>query len=194
LFIIDGVPRTKKISDGDVLDLVAAHASLHGPAAVTFQSAGLAAGLSPATLVQRYGSKSNLVRAALLRLWDTLDLATAQEDARHKGNGAGALSMLLALSSDLGAGPQQTAQGVLLLREDFRDAALRARGAAWTHGLAQMLGRRLGGSPATQKRLGRMMVAQWQGAVLAWCFCREGALQSYLRRELGAWLRAVGCA
>jgi len=80
----------------------------------------------------------------------------------------------------------------LLLREDFRDPVLRARGSAWHQALISALGRRLSDDPAKQMVLGRLMASQWQGAVLWWGFSREGSLRSFLRRELREWLAAIG--
>lgn len=184
--------RPRTVSDDAILEAAGGILSREGPAALTFQSAGAAAGLSPATLVQRYGSKDGLMRAALLRMWDRLDVSTAAEDARHTIDADGAIALLVRLSAGYGATPDETAQGLLLLREDFRDPTLRARGVAWGAALAKALGRRLSADAADQARLGRLMAAQWQGALLWWGFSREGTLRGYLRRELRAWLAAIG--
>ena len=44
-----------------------------GPEALTFAAAAAESGLAASTLVQRFGSKAGLLRAALLRAWDLLD-------------------------------------------------------------------------------------------------------------------------
>ncbi len=183
--------RPKKITDEDLLDVVGVLLSRQGPAALTFQSAAAASGLSPATLVQRYGSKDALLRAALLRMWDALDAQTARADARHALDPEGAIALLVRLSAGYGATGDEAAQGLLLLREDFRDPALRARGAAWHATLSAALGRRLSTDPARAAVLGPLLASQWQGAVLWWGFSRAGTLRGYLRRELGAWCEAV---
>lgn len=179
--------RPRKITDEALLDAVGAILSREGPAGLTFQTASAAGGLSPATLVQRFGSKEALLRAALLRMWDALDARTAAADANHALDPEGAIALLVRLSSGYGATADETAQGLLLLREDFRDPELRARGAAWHNALSAALARRLGGDP----ELGRLMASQWQGAVLWWGFSRAGTLRGYLRRELRAWCAAV---
>jgi AcrR family transcriptional regulator len=183
--------RPKKISDEEAIALVAGFVGVHGPGALTFQAAAAATGLSPATLVQRYGSREGLLRAALLCMWDGLDAKTAAADARHELNSAGAIALLVRLSAGYGATAEETAQGLLLLREDFRDPALRVRGVAWGKALALALGRRLTGDRRRQMMLGRLMASQWQGALLWWGFSREGSLRSYIRRELRDWCTAV---
>lgn len=183
--------RPRKIAAEDVVEAVAGLLAREGPAALTFAAAASASGLSPATLVQRYGNRETLMQAALIWMWDQLDLETAAADATQPLDAEGAVALLVRLSTGYG-GADDTGQGLLLLREDFRDPVLRARGAAWQRALSTALGRRLAPDPAEQERLGRLMAAQWQGAVLWWGFSRDGTLRSYLRRELRDWLKAVG--
>jgi AcrR family transcriptional regulator len=184
------VPRPRTVTDAAILDAAIGLLHRHGPSALTFAAAGKAAGLSPATLVQRYGSKEAMLRAALLRMWDQLDEATAAADARHALDAEGAIALLVRLSAGYGS-EAEAGQGLLLLREDFRDPVLRERGVRWGEALAQALGRRLGTEPGQQLLLGRLMASQWQGAVLWWGFSRDGTLRSYLRRELRNWCAAV---
>lgn len=185
------MPRPRKLSDEDLLDAVGALLQREGPAGLTFAAASVATGLSPATLVQRYGSREALLRAALLRMWDGLDAATAEADLRQPVDPPGAVALLVRLSAGYGDAGEAGLEGLLLLREDFRDPALRARGVTWGETLARALGRRLTAEPAAQLRLGRLMAAQWQGAVYWWGFAQAGTLRSHLRRELRDWLAAI---
>jgi AcrR family transcriptional regulator len=185
------MPRPKKVSDDHILQAVGGLLSREGPEALTFQSAAAATGLSPATLVQRFGSKEGMQRAALLRMWDTLDAQTAAADARHPLDPEGAIALLVHLSAGYGSTADGTAQGLLLLREDFRDPVLGARGVAWHAALSAALGRRLSGDPGRAELLGGLMASQWQGAVLWWGFSRVGTLRGHLRRELRRWCDLV---
>lgn len=187
----DNVPRTRTVADEDILDAAIGILRRGGPVDLTLARVGAAVGLSPATLVQRYGTKNALMRAALLSMWDRLDAATAAADARRPVNIEGAVSMLAALSGGYGESADEHAQGLLLLREDFRDPALRARGVAWGEALTRALGRRLTDDPARQPLLGKLMASQWQGCLIWWGFSRDGSLRSYVRRELRDWCRAV---
>jgi len=182
--------RSRKIRNEEVLDIVADLLARDGPAALTFQAAAAVTGRSAATLVQRFGTKQQLLQAALLRMWDALDALTAAADAAHAETADGAIDLLVALSAQHGAEPEGAAAGLLLLREDFRDPVLRARGAAWGEALGRALGRRLG-TERGPSDLGRMMASQWQGAMLWWGFSREGTLDDHLRRELEPWRDAV---
>lgn len=182
--------RPKKIPDEEIVEAVAELLGHDGPAGLTFAAASAATGLSPATLVQRFGSREAMMRAALLWMWDRVDQQTAEADATQPVDPEGAIALLVRLSAGYGSG-EEAAQGLLLLREDFRDPVLRARGVTWHNALASALGRRLGGDTTEQARLGRLMAAQWQGIVLWWGFSREGTLRGHLRRELHDWLDSV---
>ena len=66
-------------------------------------------------------------------------------------------------------------RGLLLLREDLRDPVLRGPRHRLARTLALALGRRITREPAQRRRLGRLMVNQWQGTQIWWAFGRKGA-------------------
>jgi AcrR family transcriptional regulator len=180
-------PRTK--SDDDLLDGILAAMRRTGPAGLTFAGAASAAGLAAPTLVQRFGTRDQMVKAALMRAWDLLDARTEEAVAATPGTAAGAVDLLVALSRDYGEG-EDYADGFLFLREDMRDPDLRRRGAAWGERLAAVLAKRLG-APAAARRA-RLMLSLWQGAVLWWGFTREGHLTDAVARLLGDGAAALG--
>lgn len=182
------MPRPRTIPDEALLDGALAVLRRAGPEGMTFAAVAAETGLSAATLVQRFGSKAALVQAALLRAWDLLDARTAEADAAAPPTPAGAVELLVALSGDYG---DDYAEGLLVLREDLRDPALRRRGAAWGQVLAEALGRRLADSAGPRPDLGRLMAAQWQGAVLWWGFERGRSLPEAVAAELEAWCQTV---
>src|SRR5688572_14735346 len=187
------MPRQKKIADDEVLEAAGEIMSRQGPAALTFAAVAAQTKLSPATLVQRFGSREAMMRASLVRMWDNLDAVTAAADMRHAVDPAGAIALLVQLSAGYATAgsDDDIAQGLLLLREDFRDPLLRARGVGWGGALSHALGRRLSTDPSRQKTLGRLMASQWQGALIWWGFSRAGALRHHIRRELRAWCAVV---
>lgn len=183
------MPRPRTIPDEALLDGALAVLRRAGPEGMTFAAVAAETGLSAATLVQRFGSKAALVQAALLRAWDLLDARTAEADAVAAPTPAGAVALLVTLSGDYS---DDYAEGLLVLREDLRDPALRRRGAAWGQVLAEALGRRLADAAGPRPDLGRLMAAQWQGAVLWWGFERGRPLPEAVAAELEAWCRTVG--
>src|SRR6218665_1812149 len=91
---IRSVARRKTISDEALLDGLMSAITEHGPAGLTFAGAAAAVTLSPATLVQRFGSREAMVEAILLRAWDRLPAPPpppgAPPAARARGGPPGA--------------------------------------------------------------------------------------------------------
>jgi len=184
--------RHKTIPDEAVLDTILDTLRAAGPAGLTFARAAKACGLSPATLVQRYGDRESLLEAALLRAWDRLDEETEAADREAAPTPAGAVAFLMRLMPAASAEEAAT-DGLLLLREDIRNPVLRRRGAAWGHRIADALGRRLSADAEEGKRLGWQMASVWQGAHTWWAFTRERPAEEAIRGALEAWIeRALG--
>lgn len=181
--------RTKTISDEAVLDSILELVMDIGPDNLTFARAGRAAGLSPATLVQRYGDRDTLLQATLLRAWDCLDAATQAADDEEPLTLEGAIRLLLRLMPPEAAERNAT-DGLLLLREDIRNPVLRARGAAWGRCLASALDRRLG-TASKGHRLGWQMASVWLGAQTWWAFTRSGTAEVAIRQALEDWCRSM---
>jgi AcrR family transcriptional regulator len=184
------MPRPKTLSDQDVL--AAAHRLIqeHGPERLTFESLGRACGLSPATLVQRFGTKQGMKRRALLHAWDRLDERTVELAARAPKTPAGAIELLVSLSEGYG-GIETYAQGLLVLREDLRDPALRARGAAWKAELSAALDGCFDCVPHAPKRIGLLMATQWQGSLLWWSFEPQGRVGEHVEGTLKRFVAAL---
>lgn len=184
--------RTKSVPDEAVLDRLMAVVAKEGPDGLTFARAAKAAGLSAATLVQRYGSSQSMLEAVLLRAWDQLDAATRTADENAALTPQGAIDLLMALMPPDTADYNAT-DGLLLLREDIRNPVLRARGAAWGLYLADALGRRLSGDAAKAERLGWQMASIWQGAHIWWAFTRSEPPEIAIRRALMEWVETSWC-
>ena len=88
------MPRSKTLSDEEVL--ATAHRLMHeaGPEALTFDRLAHACVLSPATLVQRFKTKAALKRAALMQAWDQLDQKTENLAGSLPKTPPGAVEML----------------------------------------------------------------------------------------------------
>ena len=184
------MPRPKTLPDEHVLE--AAHRLIHerGPEALTFESLGRACGLSPATLVQRFKSKAGLKQSTLLQAWDRLDEKTARLAATVPKTPAGAIALLVALSRDYGD-IEAYAEGLLVLREDLRDPALRARGARWKAALSDALDSCFSEAPAAPPGIGLLMASQWQGSLLWWSFDPQGRVEDYVEENLDLFVSTV---
>jgi AcrR family transcriptional regulator len=177
------MPRTKALSDKQVL--AAAHRLMHeaGAEALTFDALGKACGLSPATLVQRFKTKASLKQATLIQAWDGLDEKTAALAASLPKTPAGAVEMLVALSGSYG-GIEAYAEGLMVLREDFRDPALRARGAAWKAALSGAIDQCFAGVSTAPRDIGLLLATHWQGSLLWWGFEPTEEIGDYVAKAL----------
>ncbi len=170
------MPRKRTISNEDLLDVALDLVHDDGPAALSFGALASSTGLAASTLVQRFGTRAELLQATLLRAWDHLDEATAAADERAGDGVDGVVELLLALGGDYDE--RDHADQLLVLREDLRDPVLRARGAAWIALLTAAVERRV---PDVD---GELVVAQWQGAVTVWGFTRSAPLPDVVERLL----------
>ena len=90
-----------------------------GPDSLSFGTLAGRVQLAGSTLVQRFGTKANLLRAALLLAWDRLDADTDRALKRAGHGGTGVVEMLVMLSGQYR--PDTFADQLLILREDLRD-------------------------------------------------------------------------
>ncbi|WFU46279.1 TetR family transcriptional regulator [Sinorhizobium terangae] len=183
------MPRPKTLPDEDVLDMALAIMRRQGPDALTFAALSAGCGLSASTLVQRFESKTRLIQAALSQAWDRLDRLTLELAESTPKAPEGAVALLVGLSGDYG-GIESYADDLMILREDLRDPALRARGAHWRGVLSDAIDARFAGVPAAPAGIGLMMASQWQGALLWWSFDPRMPVQDYVRQSLDRFVAA----
>lgn len=176
------MPRSKTIPDEALLAAGLDIVHRDGPAALTFSTLATAVGLASSTIVQRFGSKAELLRATLLHAWDRLDGRTADAAIAASPDPAGVIDLLVALSGQYEA--NDYADQLMVLREDLRDPILRNRGEAWIASLAGSIEARLVDAPGGSAGLGELVVAQWQGLLTLWSFTRPGPLPAFVRRSL----------
>jgi AcrR family transcriptional regulator len=186
---ISRVPRTKTIPDEVLLTEGLDIVHRDGPAALTFSTLAGVVGLASSTIVQRFGSKSELLRATLTYAWDQLDRHTATAAAAASADPAGVVDLLVALGGQYEA--NDYADQLMVLREDLRDPVLRSRGEAWLAALAGSIEERLADAPGGSAGLGALVVAHWQGTLTVWGFTRPGPLPLFVRRSLDELLQRI---
>jgi AcrR family transcriptional regulator len=147
------MPRTRTIPDATVFAAVQALLAEGGDKAVSFSTVGAATGLAPPTLVQRYGSRDGMVRAARLAAWTGIE---AQTQA--------------ALTATEDKGPQALLKALPVieghaLAADLRDPDLAQRAAVWRATVESALALRLGGGQKARDGAA-LLFAAWQGQAL----------------------------
>jgi AcrR family transcriptional regulator len=183
-------PRPRQASD-EAITAAALRAILrHGPARVTLAHVAREVGLSPAALVQRFGSKRGLLLAlssggpaANVRVFEDLR-------ARHASPMAALLGMAEAMAM-LGRTPAEIANSLAFLQMDLVDAAFRRlavkSSTACRAGIRALVvdAIALGElAPCDAGRLATALQAVMNGALLNWAVHRDGRLVPAIRRDL----------
>ena len=157
------MPRPRTIPDDRIFAAILRLLADGGDKAVSFGTVSAAVGLAPPTLVQRFGSRDGMVRAARLAAWDALDACT--NEAIVTGADKGPLALFKSI------GPVDPA----LVVYDLRDPELALRAAGWRAKVESALGLRLGAGQKA-KETAALLFAAWQGQAL-WAPAGEAAFR-----------------
>ena len=175
--------RPRLVSDAAVLAATERALSRLGPRRLTLAAVAQEAGLAPATLVQRFGSKHALL------------LAFAEEGARAGVARLEALLAELPVPAALAAlaAPLADADALVnhlgVLQEELADPPRRAIVARQARGFRGALAdalRREEDPPEDAEALARTLHTTWNGSLVTWAMVREGPLDAWLRRDLAA--------
>ncbi len=147
------MPRSRTIPDDRIFSAIQRLLAQGGDKAVSFASVSAETGLAPPTLVQRYGSRDGMVRAARNSAWDRLEAATATALLETEKKGPQALLKALGTvdAADLVA--------------DARDPDLAQRAAVWRTTIEAALSLRLGTGHKARESAA-LLFAVWQGQLL----------------------------
>lgn len=183
------MPRKKLLPDAAVLAAAGRVFGRIGPARFTLADVAEEAGLAPATLLQRFGSK----RALMLAFAEHAASLARQpfEQARTQvAEPLGALRTALLIASRSSKGRQALTHSLAFLLEDLADEELRAhaaRHARWTEAsireLLDCAVKRGELASHDTARLARALQAAYSGALIQWAIRGRGSL--------GAWISAV---
>jgi AcrR family transcriptional regulator len=193
-------PRPRTASDADLLMAAVRAVSRVGPSRLTLADVAAEAGVVPATLLQRFGSKRGLL-LALAREGST---ASAQELAALRAAHPSPLAALRA-TADCMAGmansPEELANHLAFLNIDLTDPDFhryalegsRAFGAGLQALLdAAVVAREL--KRCDTARLARLVQEVLHGGLVAWAIHREGTAREWVRQDLEALLEPYAAA
>jgi AcrR family transcriptional regulator len=183
-------PRPRQATDEDILKAAFRAISRLGPARLTLADVAEEAGVSPAALVQRFGSKRALLLAAAADAAGGADYIFPALRAGHRSPVAAILGMADCMAL-FGETPQAVANNLAFTQIDLGDPEFHA------HALAGSTGTRAGlralvrdGIRAGElvrcdaARLASALQATIQGSLLSWTVHREGELVDWVRRDL----------
>jgi AcrR family transcriptional regulator len=186
-----GRPRTH--SDDALLDATFRAVGAVGPARLTLADVAREAGVAPATLVQRFGSKRALLVAAATRAAARAGAALPVPDEAPL---AALTDGLVALTKPV-RDPAAFANHLALLQLDLADPELRALAVEHARGLRRAIRGLLDAAVAAGEieacdtgALAEAVHATFHGAQLDWAVDRRGTLARRVRRALDAVLRS----
>ena len=192
------MPRSKTLSDEQVLDAAARVLLRLGPARFTLADVAAESGLAPATLLQRFGSKRGLLlafaRSAAASAGMPFELAR-----REKSSPLAALQLALVSACSELKSRQEVANSLALLLDDLTDEDLRAAAVAHARATESSIRDLLDAAVTAGElrktdtvELALSVQAAFNGALIQWALRGSGKFDSFLGRVLAPLLPRQG--
>jgi AcrR family transcriptional regulator len=188
-------PRPRETSDAEILAATARAMQRYSPTQLTLAHVAKEAGVVPATLIQRFGTK----RGLLLAMCRTAPAGVPEQFAAARRKHESPLKALIELYAECTAfasTPEAMANGLAYLQNDLTDPEFRAITLAQFKALRAETRKLLDEAVAARElvkgdtaELARLIQQVNGGSMLNWAVFREGSLAAWLRRDLEALLR-----
>lgn len=190
-------PRPRLTPDAAVLAATINVISRVGPSRFTLADVAAEAGLSPATLSQRFGSKRGLLLAVCEHYTGSVDQCFAQVRAAHPSPLAALFASFEEMTKFCQT-PEAMANNLAFLEidltdPDFHRLALK-NSRATLAGYRALLNEAIAAGEliaCDTARLARGLAAMSGGSMLSWAIHREGAVETWVRHDietlLGPW-------
>jgi AcrR family transcriptional regulator len=187
-------PRPRETSDDAILAATARVMQRRSPAELTLADVAKEAGIVPATLIQRFGTK----RALLLATVKTAPAGVPLQFAAARAKYASPLEALVELFVDctgFASTPEAMANGLAYLQIDLTDPDFRAITLAQFKAIREETRKLLDAAVAARElapcdttALARLIQQVRGGSMLDWAVFRQGTLARWVRRDLEALL------
>jgi len=187
-------PRPRETSDAEILAATARAMQRYSPTQLTLAHVAKEAGVVPATLIQRFGTK----RGLLLAVCSTAPASVPQQFAAARAKYKSPLKALIELyvaCSGFASTPESMANGLAYLQNDLTDPEFHAITLAQFKALRAETRKLLDEAVAAGElvkcdtaELARLIQQVNGGSMLDWAVFRQGSLASWLRRDLEALL------
>jgi len=187
-------PRPRETSDADLLAATARVMQRRSPAQLTLADVAKEAGVVPATLIQRFGTKRELILSLCRSAPASCAEAFAVARTKHKSL-LEALIELHAEGTSFAPTPEAMANGLAWLQNDLTDPDFHAITLEQFRIIRDETKKLLDDAVAARElrpcdtaQLARLVQHTNGGATLAWAIYRSGSVANYVRRELTALL------
>ena len=183
-------PRPRTVSDDAILAASARIIGRVGPVRLTLADVGGEVGLSPATLLQRFGSKRGLLLALVERSVDAVDRSFRDRRAAA----ASALGAVVAAASDMAEHmrtPEELANNLAFFQIDLSDPEFHALAVEYSRrvraGYRALLDEAVRAGELDACDTGALASALQgvaAGSLLNWAIHREGPVVDWVRRDI----------
>ena len=189
-------PRPRATSDAAILSATHRAVTRVGPMRVTLADVAREAGVSPATLVQRFGSKRQLLLALVAAGSGEIEAEWASILALAEKSPLEALYAYAECMAGLAPTPDVLANHLSFLQMDLVDPEFHRLALAHARETLGFLRKTLDHAvakaelmPCDTSRLARAVQATVGGSLVQWAIDREGKLRKRLREDLETLLR-----
>jgi AcrR family transcriptional regulator len=189
-------PRRPKVSDEEVFAATGRIMSRVGPAQLMLADIAAEAGLTAGALVQRFGSKRDLLLAVSARAAETTPTMFAELRAAHASPLA-ALRAYADCMAVMGESPSALAHHLAYLQLDLTDPDFHRHTMTQAHATRAALRELVVAavsagelaSDVDPESLARTVEVTVGGSLMAWAFYREGKPADWVREDLDAVLK-----
>ena len=190
-------PRRRKAEDADVFAAMVRVMLRVGPAELTLGAIAAEAGVTASALVQRFGSKRQLLHAHARYAAATGDIGLAAPRTARASSPLRALRAVTAVHAQLAESPRAAMRNLAYLLNDLADPVLRrhllrlrrAARAGYEQLLADAVVAGELRADTNVEALARAIEVTLDGSYVAWTLYREGPAATHLRTDLDATLR-----
>jgi AcrR family transcriptional regulator len=194
-FIYNGImPRPRTASDETILDAAYRVITRLGPAKLTLADVAAEAGLSAATLVQRFGSKRGLLLALCKLGMESVDACFAAIRAEHPSPIAALLAAATHMARHV-TSAEELANGLAFLQMDVSDPEFHAialeNSQRLLAGYRSLIEDAVAAGELVScdaKKLAQAVGSISGGALIAWAIERRGTAETWLRSDLATLL------
>jgi AcrR family transcriptional regulator len=190
-------PRRRKAEDADVFAAMVRVMLRVGPAELTLRAIAAEAGVTAGALVQRFGSKRELLHAHARYAAASGDIGFGAPRTARRSSPLSALRAVAGVYARLAESPRAAVRNLAYLHNDLADPVLRrhllrlkrATRVRYEQWLADAIAAGELRADTDVQALARMIEVTLGGSFLAWTLYREGPAARHLREDLDAALR-----